>query len=302
MLRRSLLLPLAGIALKVSEPLGEEEKSVCETKVNVQIFFEPGCKYCRQYLAGPVEKAIAHETTKGCMSIDFNPLGNAFFPIPECKNAATGNQSSVPSCGGSAGYDAGMRQCYNAKCGPGVAAADRANDCYRGRLIFQHGFKEARFTRYFACAKHAASTKHWESYGQFVLCMERNYTTTEDEDMALMQTSTKDGDMIEALVQSCAKSSRINMDEIDTCYKSNGGEEAFKLEARNIPEHAGVPWVIINGVVQPETYDEDALLMAVKGSMENKSRTDDAPRLAAMRYHSGFLAARQEERRSQITC
>jgi hypothetical protein len=300
MLWRTVFLPLAGLTLSVSLSV-KEENAICENKVNVQIFFEPGCKYCRQYLAGPVQKALAHEPTRGCMQIDFNPLGNAFYRIPECKNSSTSNVT-VPSCGGAGGYDAGIRACYNKRCGAGVAAADRAENCYRGHLIFQHGFKEARFTRYFACAKHAASTKHWESYGQFVLCMERNYTTTEDEDMALMQTSTKGGDMIEALVQSCAESSRINMDEIDTCYKSNGGEEAFKLEARNIPEHAGVPWVIINGVVQPETYDEDALLMAVKGSMENKSRTDDAPRLAAMRYHSGFLAARQEERRSQITC
>ncbi|CAK0798569.1 unnamed protein product [Prorocentrum cordatum] len=299
MLWRDALLALAGVTLAVSVTI-REERAVCERKVNVQIFFEPGCKYCRQYLAGPVKKAISHESTRGCMNIDFNPLGNAFYQIPECKNASTSNVT-VPSCGGAGGYDAGIRACYNKKCGPGAAAADRVENCYRGHLIFQHGFKEARFTRYFACAKHADSTKSWESYGQFVLCMERNYTTTEDETMALIQSSAQGGDMIEALVQKCAEHSRISLDEIDNCYKSNGGEEAFKLEARSIPEHSGVPWIIIDGVVQPETYDEDALLLAVQRSMESEMRPPDAPRLAAIQYRE-FLGVRQEERRRQITC
>lgn len=302
MFRRIALLPLAGSALALSAPV-REGKAACENKVNVQIFFEPGCKYCRQYLAGPVEKAIAHETTKGCMNIDFNPLGNAFYPIPECKNAATGNQS-VPSCGGSAGYDAGMRQCYNAKCGPGVAAADRADDCYRGRLVFQHGFKEAWFTRYFACAKHAASTKKWENYGQFVLCMERNYTQTDWGDMglALVQTSTEEGAMFNDIAQTCAEASDINFDEIEKCYKSSGADDAFELEARNIPEHTGVPWVIVDGVVQPEAYDDNALLRAVKGALENRSKPSDAPRLAAIQYSSGLLGGRRGGRQRQITC
>mmetsp|Transcript_66790 Transcript_66790/g.178712 ORF Transcript_66790/g.178712 Transcript_66790/m.178712 type:complete len:300 (+) Transcript_66790:106-1005(+) len=296
---RIVVLSLASGAFALSAQV-REGRVACESKVSVQIFFEPGCKYCRQYLAGPVEKAIAHEPTRGCMNIDLNPLGNAFYAVPECNNAKTGNES-VPACGGAGGYDAGMRKCFNQRCGPGVAVADRSENCYRGSLIFQHGFKEARFTRYFACAKHADSTKSWESYGQFVLCMERNYTTTEDETMALIQSSAQGGDMIEALVQKCAEHSRISLDEIDNCYKSNGGEEAFKLEARSIPEHSGVPWIIIDGVVQPETYDEDALLLAVQRSMESEMRPPDAPRLAAIQYRE-FLGVRQEERRRQITC
>jgi len=292
------LLPLAGIALKVSVP-PNEENTACETKVNVQIFFEPGCKYCRQYLAGPVEKAIAHEPTKACMNIDFNTLGNAFYPIPECKNAATINQS-VSSCSGSAEYDAGMRKCYNEKCGPGAAAADRANNCYRGRLIFQHGFKEAWFSRYLTCAKHAVSTTSWENYGQFIVCMERNYTTTDWGDMglALVQTSSEGGARFEDIAQSCAEASSINFDEIEKCYKSSGADDAFELEARNIPEHSGVPWIIVNGVVQPEAYDDDALLRAVQGAMEDESKPSDAPRLAAIQYYSGAFGGRREERRT----
>jgi len=288
MFRRIVLLPLAGSALALLTPV-REGKAACEKKVNVQIFFEPGCKYCRQYLAGPVEKAIAHEPTRGCMNIDLNPLGNAFYAIPECKDAKTGNES-VPGCGGAGGYDAGIRACYNKRCGPGVAAADRAENCYRGHLIFQHGFKEAWFTRYFACAKHATSTTNWESYGQFVLCMERNYTTTEG------------GDLFETLIETCAEASNISFAEIDDCYKSRAGEEAFALEARNIPDHDGVPWIIVNGVVQPETYDENALLTAVADAMENSSRPFDVPRLAVIQQYHGIPGLRREERRRQITC
>ncbi|CAK0881641.1 unnamed protein product [Prorocentrum cordatum] len=223
------------------------------------------------------------------MNIDLNPLGNAFYAVPECNNAKTGNES-VPACGGAGGYDAGMRKCFNQRCGPGVAVADRSENCYRGSLIFQHGFKEAWFTRYFACAKHASSTKNWENYGQFVLCMERNYTTTEG------------GDLFETLIETCAESSNINFAEIDKCYKSGGGEEAFELEARNIPEHDGVPWIIVNGVVQPESYDENALLTAVQDAMGNSSKLLDAPRLAAIQQDHELLGARREERRRHITC
>jgi len=288
MFRRIVVLSLAGGALALSAPV-RGGKAACESKVNVQIFFEPGCKYCRQYLAGAVEKALAHEPTRGCMNIDFNPLGNAFYAIPECKSAKTGNES-VPGCGGAGGYDSGMRKCFNKKCGPGNAAADRSENCFRGNLVFQHGFKEAWFTRYFACAKHATSTQNWERYGQFVLCMERNYTAAEG------------GDTFETLIETCAEASSISFAEIDKCYHSGGGEEAFELEARNIPDHDGVPWIIVNGVVQPETYDDNALLTAVAGAMENSSVQVDAPRLAAIQQYRGLLGVQREERRRQTTC
>merc|ERR1719343_324281 len=120
--------------------------------------------------------------------------------------------------------------------------------------------------------------------------------------LALVQTSTEEGAMVNDIVQTCAAASDINFDEIEKCYKSSGADDAFELEARNIPEHSGVPWVIVDGVVQPEAYDDNALLRAVTGALENRSKPSDAPRLAAIQYSSGLLGGRREGRQRQITC
>lgn len=291
-----IFLALLGISVAAAKDLAPPGCG-CQEKVTVQIYFEPGCKFCRQYLADPVGQLLQNEDIKKCVKIELNPLGNAFYAIPECANAGV-TDVAVSSCGGSGGYDAGKRACFNEKCGPRAKPTDRAANCFGGPLVFQHGFQEAWFTRYFACAKHSESLKDWEEYVNFVRCMEHNYT------------ATTGGAMLADLTSTCAKASNLDVEDLENCYRTHKGEQAFHLEAEKIPPHAGVPWIIVNDAVQAENYDMDTLTKAVRLAMTNCTGTSlksdqilaaTQPNRRQVHQHRGaFLGSRPQER--QITC
>jgi len=214
--------------------------------VQVNIFMEAGCPFCSKYVASPLTHALADEETASMMEVDVSPFGNAYYVPQECVAAAT-NPSSIEN----GEYDIGLRNCFFKACGAGVA--QRPADCFSGKLICQHGPKECSFNRYFACAKRISepSNSGIQSYLPFITCMESDYAKVDSE-------------VPSSLVSSCAEVSKLSVQELQSCYDGEAGDDALKHEAMATPEHPGVPWVLVDGQSAKESYEPDALVKAVR--------------------------------------
>jgi predicted DsbA family dithiol-disulfide isomerase len=229
-------------------------------KVQVKIYIESGCPFCRKYLAGPLHNALADKVVAEHMDVDINPFGNAFYLTKACCSGSCNASSSDH-------YDVALRQCFNKECG--AKAGPRPTDCFSGRLICQHGTKECTFNRYFACAKHAShrKTSNQLQYLPFIRCAEEVYDKSNSSFPP------------ESLLVSCADESGIAFEDIKACYDSDVGDGAVKREAMATPIHKGVPWITINGVALDESYESDALRKAVLSARErmvDKKKHDSA--------------------------
>jgi len=239
--------------------LATTASTVSAGKVEVRIFIEAGCPYCVKYLAGPLQQALADKDVSTMMEVDISPFGNAFFVTDQC-GITTRNGTTAGK------YDVGSRDCFNKKCGSGVAS--RPVECFSGDVVCQHGAKECAFNRYMACAKHVSPKSNSSSpaYLPFITCMEHHYPSTKTEIPS------------DTLVSSCSQRSGISRENLQACYDGSVGTDAIIEEASATPEHAGVPWILVNGRPVPENYEMDALVKAVRdargkrpGSVEGSS-------------------------------
>lgn len=218
---------------------------------SVRIYMEPGCEHCQAYLIGPLKSALANEDVASNIDLDINPVGNAYFEIPECAKAA--QTDAEIGCSGSGGYDVGRRTCYYQKCGLGSAPAERAADCFAGPLVVQFGFLQMYATRYLLCAKRDSrnATVPWRKYAPFYICMEENFDDIHD------------GASTSLVAKKCAKSAGLHYHSLESCYNSEEIEQLYHEEASATPDHPGVPWIVLNDVALEETYENDALVNSV---------------------------------------
>lgn len=288
MLRRLIACSFAAIASALLHA-NSDGTAAGSTKVSVRIFIEPGCPYCQQYITGPLKAALEDNATRQAMNLEVSPFGNAYYDISECKEAQSVGDSS--GCGGSAEYDADARNCFNAKCGQGTQS--KPKDCFHGELVYQHGLLEAYASRYMVCAKTLAARPSQgdgvPDYVRFFICMEDN------------MEDAHDGASTQQLAQKCGEEIGLNADALDVCYQSERVYKAYEAEARATPEHDGVPWIIVNGQVQPEDYKNDVLIKAVKQA--SGTATGPSTLLLARPAHgSGAASARPHSVARNITC
>ncbi|CAE7308578.1 IFI30 [Symbiodinium pilosum] len=196
--------------------------SLAETaqKVKVEFFAEAGCPFCRQAIAGPVNKTLSMPSVAAIMDFQFFPFGNAYFVTTECKGAGD--------------YDMAARKCFNKNCGAG--ASQPPKDCFTGALVCQHGSQECAANRFLACAKTVAG-ENLLPFMSFTHCVEASY-----------DTFSKD------TVSACADASQIDKDAVFRCYSGSEGDDATVAQAKATPEHPGVPYLLVNGqaVEQPD--------------------------------------------------
>ncbi|CAE7441513.1 IFI30 [Symbiodinium natans] len=208
-------------------------------KVKVDFFAEAGCPFCREAVAGPVNKTLSTPSVAAIMDFEFFPFGNAYFVTSECKGAGE--------------YDMTARKCFNKKCGAG--ASQPAQDCFTGSLVCQHGSQECDANRYLACAKKVG--KSVLSFMSFTHCVEAKY-----------DTFSKD------TVEACADSNQIDKAAVLHCFSSSEGDAAVIAQAKATPEHPGVPFLVVNGqsVDQPENLLK-AVCDAYKGTRPDACQT-----------------------------
>jgi len=57
----------------------------------------------------------------------------------------------------------------------------------------------------------------------------------------------KDMALAEKLAPYCAKKTGVKLAEMEKCYSSTEGDQAILTEAKEMPEHPGVPYVLVDG-------------------------------------------------------
>mmetsp|Transcript_15322 Transcript_15322/g.34809 ORF Transcript_15322/g.34809 Transcript_15322/m.34809 type:complete len:267 (-) Transcript_15322:41-841(-) len=225
-------------------------------KVGVQFYGEAGCPFCREFVAGPLNKTLSYSGVAAIMDFSFVPWGNEYFATEQCK--------------GQESYDPTARECYNGACGAG--AVNRPSDCFSGAKVCQHGGIECTANRYLACATTTAASPApagYPAYMPFVTCMEAAYDK---------QTSTED---LDSLARSCAEATSIDFGKIQSCFAGAAGDEAQIDQAKATPSHPGVPYVVVNGKALD---DVSTLLQAVCAAYEGEHRPaacQDGPAAAA---------------------
>lgn len=251
-------------------------RSVLAAKVQVRIYVEAGCPYCREYLNGPVQHALEDAGVSSLIEMDVSPFGNAYFLTEQClyvDGALNFRNRAVAAS--SLEYDVGTRNCFDAQCG--LDAETPLDECFSGQLVCQHGPRECSFNRYMACAKHLAPSVSTGAshYIPFVTCMENHYTASTDDVPS------------DDVLSFCAERSGMSVADLDECYRGSDGDTAVAQEAAAIPVHSGVPWVTIDGRHHATSWDDgyevDDLVRAVREAR-------DAPRQLRIVSASGVLA------------
>ncbi len=167
-----------------------------------------------QATSGPMRQVV--EKLSHIIAFDHLPFGNSYYATSEC---------------GGGPYDSDVRHCWAKRC---VASAAPADDCFGGAndTVAQHGAKEYAVDRRMACAKRQtlAALPNVSKYWSFVVCMEADYQLL--------------GPLATGL---CAKKAGIDAERLRECYESAEGDEAVRGVAERTVDHAGTPWVLVDG-------------------------------------------------------
>ena len=153
------------------------------------------------------------------------PFGNAYF--------------ATSTCGGGP-YDSGIRRCWAKMC-VGVAAPPA--ECFGNvsGIVAQHGPGEYYANRLEACAWSVDSTSgqggNWATrYWPFTVCVEKAFDRSMDSDAVLR------------VGQTCGLAHGIGMAKIASCYQAGAaGDAVVRAAAKATFDHAGTPWVLVNG-------------------------------------------------------
>lgn len=213
--------------------------------MQVRIYVEAGCPYCRQYLNGPLKHALEDEDVSPLIEVDISPFGNAYFLTEQCLSgdgALHFHNRAVAASHGQ--YDVGTRECFDSECG--FDAESHPGECFLGELVCQHGPRECSFNRYMACAKRVlpSASAVAPSYVLFFTCMENHFRNSTDDSPS------------DEVLSVCAASAGVPRAELDECYHGADGDAAIAEEAAATPTHSGVPWVTIDGRRHITSWDE----------------------------------------------
>lgn len=202
-------------------------------RVQVKLYGMAGCPYTRGFIEGPLAETL---TTLGDhVDFEFFPFGNSYWSTEACGGAG----ETLPYASFFRGYNATVRECWDARCGS--AAVTPASDCFAGQLLCQHGETDGLITKAWACAKDIASNDA-AGYMPFIWCSARRYLAVTSPD-ALRET-----------LSSCADASpAIDKAEILSCAASDRGMQLYQSAARSTPAHAGVPYALVEGRVVEDT-------------------------------------------------
>ncbi|CAJ1968926.1 unnamed protein product [Cylindrotheca closterium] len=211
-----LLLALALLLLKLSDCATADEVSSEKPKVVVRFYGEAQCPFCRKFVTEVWQPIWEDLELRNYIDYDFVPWGNAYFATKQC---------------GSGPYNSVERACWYKNCIN--EQSDGKKDCFDSEaVVYQHGQKEGDVDVYESCIK----TLFGLDYAvEFTYCAEGPKMDNKSQDS-------------KALMKECAGLviPKVDFPAIDECFDLQGR----KLEihnARNTPEHPGVPYVLIEG-------------------------------------------------------
>jgi len=146
------------------------------------------------------------------MDFQVYPWGNAYYATEAC---------------GKGPYDPDERHCWVQRC---IQASPAPDDCFPadGEVVAQHGPEERDVDILEACA--ATQNPDWHTSWPYIHCMETKYE----------QEGTKAS-------HACAEHAKIDGDRIEACAKGPEGLAAEVAMAKATPDHAGVPFLLVNG-------------------------------------------------------
>lgn len=193
--------------------------------MEVVVITEAACPYSQRAIVGPLNELVTTPGIAEIMDLEHHPWGNSYFKTERC---------------GGHPYLSDTRRCWAALC---VGVPNPPEECFHGDIINQHGDLEGQVNRMDACAKRHA--EKWETYWQFLLCMER------DLDKLGLGASRR-----------CAsEESHLDPDALEACYRSMEGDQALIVEANATIDHISVPYVAVNGQqVETESVLEEVCL------------------------------------------
>jgi len=228
-------------------------------KVRVEFYGEAGCPFCQDFIKGALNQTLTADGVANIVDLKLSEFGNAFFASPEC--GGTDNM-----------YSSEVRQCVAQRCGIGrKSSTDLPANCFTGPLVCQHGPKECYLSKYAACAEKLSSTP--VKHAEFLYCIADKYQTIVHAD---------------DLAHACAWwTGAMSIVELEQCYSSSDRVDALILEeAKSMPLHPGVPYVLVNGRALNEN-EHDRLLKKVckayKGDPKPKGCVDaDMPGLGGV--------------------
>jgi Gamma interferon inducible lysosomal thiol reductase (GILT) len=106
-----------------------------EEVVKVQFFGEAQCPFCRKFVQEAWPSVWEDSDLMQYVQYDFVAWGNAYFQIQKCSR-------------GDDTYNADERKCWYANCSPidrqGGNAVQYEDDCFSGKVIYQHSAKEGQ--------------------------------------------------------------------------------------------------------------------------------------------------------------
>lgn len=195
-----------------------------QDKVPVDLYYETGCPFSIAAIKGPLHQLLDAGFVDGVMNLNLHPFGNSYFVTSQC--------------GGAGAYTSEARKCFDTSCGAG--ASSRPSDCFTGEIVCQHGPAECQANFYSVCAKKVALGNRITML-KWAICLAEGYST----DTA-------------SLAQSCATSTGLSWDAINTCVSDQAGVvELVKQEALSTPLHDVVPKFNVAG----QLLEENAQLL-----------------------------------------
>jgi hypothetical protein len=106
--------------------------------VKVDFFGEAQCPFCRKFVREAWPTVWQDTELMEYVQYDFVAWGNAYFQTEQCSHGDV--------------YDADERACWYENCSPnqtngqptGIFGKSDENDCYSGKVIYQHSEKEGQ--------------------------------------------------------------------------------------------------------------------------------------------------------------
>ena len=159
------------------------------------------------------------------IDLHITPWGNSYCETSLCVSPTPGT------------YDPNVRQCWDSSCNS--TSSDVPEECYSCTTgmqnICQHGEEECTGNRMEACILHYYPDM--SDYFPFFSCFEGRFGGKMD------------------FAQECAAKTGIDYSKMMGCVKSSLGDSLDLEHAKTTTTayHAGCPWVMIDGVVCPDT-------------------------------------------------
>lgn len=210
--------------------------------ISVVFYGESQCPYCRKFVQEAWPTVWNDSELMEYVDYDFVAWGNAYFVTHKCSTGTT--------------YDPQERACWYQECIE--TSSDNDDECFSGKVIYQHSLKEGQVDIYEMCVK-----LHYgiEAAVDFTYCCEGPNM----DDPSLEKAHD--------LLLECTKATSIDPNVIQDCFATHGHAMEIKA-AKATPTHPGVPYVLVDGVALEDPFSiQKTICDKLKQKKQQRSST-----------------------------